>query len=76
MKNLRDYRCNECGIVVERYLDSETLDVPCECGGIARRIIGMPHVVLEGITGAFPGAHDKWARVREERKRIHDKRNS
>ncbi len=29
------------------------------------KIIGMPRVALEGITGAFPGAHDRWATIRE-----------
>jgi hypothetical protein len=39
-------------------------------------MIGTPSVKLEGITGDFPDAHTKWAKIREDNKRIKDKRNS
>lgn len=69
MKMLRDYLCTGCNNVTEKYIDTEVLVIDCECGSTAHRVIGMPTVKLEGITGAFPGAHDKWARVREDRAR-------
>ncbi len=66
MKLLRDFKCDACGKTNERYIDSETRQVECGCGALAYRVIGMPRVELEGITGAFPGAHDRWARIREQ----------
>jgi hypothetical protein len=39
------------------------------CGGEMKRVIGMPTVKLEGISGDFPGAHHRWATIREERHR-------
>jgi hypothetical protein len=39
------------------------------------RDISTPTVSLEGITGAFPGAHDKWARIREQKFRKNISRN-
>jgi hypothetical protein len=33
----------------------------------AIRIISTPMISLEGITGAFPGASDKWVRNRAEK---------
>ena len=50
-------------------MDSGVTCVPCACGGSMIRVIGMPNIQLEGITGAFPGAHERWARVREEKPR-------
>ena len=69
MKLLRDFRCHACGLMQERFIDTEVNEVPCGCGGVAIRIIGMPHVSLEGITGAFPGAHERWAKIREDKAR-------
>jgi hypothetical protein len=63
---LRDFHCDSCGKDFEKFIDSTALVVTCDCGETANRVIGMPTVVLEGITGAFPGAHDRWARIREE----------
>ncbi len=74
-KLIRDFVC-ECGESYERFVDVDCKTIECDCGKQARRIIGMPNVSLEGITGAFPGAHDKWARIREDNARIKAKRNS
>lgn len=76
MKLIRDFHCDRCGSDLERYVDSETRSIACDCGSEARRVIGTPRIALEGITGSFPGAHDRWARVREENARITAKRNS
>ena len=69
-KLLRDFCCQECHTSVERFVDSSLSAVPCEYGGTANRMIGMPRVSLEGITGDFPGAADRWARIREDNARI------
>lgn len=69
MRLLRDFKCPHCGAETEHYIDSEATTVECQCGNLATRIIGMPHVSLEGITGAFPGAHSRWADIREQKAR-------
>lgn len=74
MRLLRDFVCEECGETTERYVDSEITQCICDCGHTATRIIGMPHVALDGTDPGFPGAYDKWARVREDRhKQLHRK---
>ena len=75
MKLLRDFCCETCGTVQERFNDGETLAVNCACGAIANRIIGMPRVALDGTDPSFPGAYDKWARVREDRARQNAKKS-
>jgi DNA-directed RNA polymerase subunit RPC12/RpoP len=69
MKLIRDYLCSSCNSVTEKYIETTITEIDCQCGSKAHRVIGMPSVRLEGITGSFPGAHDKWARVREDRAR-------
>ena len=69
-KLLRDFHCDNCNTTIERFVDSTVLAVPCECGYTLGRMIGMPRVSLEGITGDFPGAADRWAKIREDNARI------
>ena len=76
MRLLRDFFCQYCETETERYVDSEERHIQCVCGKMADRVIGMPRVSLEGISGAFPGAHDRWARVREQKARLHAKKNA
>ena len=72
---LRDYLCRSCETVFERYIDKDIEQVTCECGGLADRLVGMPRVALDGTNPDFPGAYDKWARVREENAKIKAKRS-
>lgn len=52
----------------EHYIDENIRTAPCkECGEGAIRILSTPRIALEGITGAFPGAADKWVRNRAEK---------
>lgn len=75
MKIMLDFNCAVCGSF-ERYVESDTKIVDCDCGAFAARQLSMPTVKLEGLTGDFPGAHEKWARIREDNARIKAKRNS
>ena len=60
-----DFRCAG-GHVSEHFVDGDTPSVQCPtCQQIAMRLVAAPRAKLEGITGAFPGAADKWARNRE-----------
>ena len=73
---LREFSCPSCGMSFERFIDTSVSMIGCSCGGMAERQIGMPTVSLEGITGAFPGAHDKWARIREDNAKMKASRNA
>lgn len=75
MRLLNDYRCQSCHEITERFIDSDVTEIECECGGMARKIIGLPTIVLEGISGDFPGAHSKWANVREQNRKVKTKRS-
>jgi hypothetical protein len=71
-----DFRC-PLGHVTEHFVDASIREVQCHCECMAERMIATPRVQLEGITGAFPGAADKWERTREshmakERKNMED----
>jgi len=74
MKTLNDYKCLRCDAVQERFTDAAFMT--CTCGGVMDKQRGMPTVRLEGITGAFPGAADRWAKIREDKHRIDSRRNS
>lgn len=70
MRTLRDFLCEHCGTEQERYVSVDITQVICEeCGHTAIRLIGMPRVSLEGISGSFPGAHSRWADIREKHAR-------
>ena len=60
---LRDYRCNHCEHKFEAFVDSKCP----KCGGDTRRLVSAPAFHLEGISGHFPTAADKWARDHELR---------
>lgn len=75
MKLLRDFRCPHCDREQERYVDSDTLVVPCKCGHDANRIIGMPRVALDGTDPAFPTAYDRWANIREQNRVVKGRRS-
>lgn len=75
MRLLRDFAC-ECGHVTERFIDSQVDEVQCsECGGMAKRVISFGTISLDGTNPDFPGAYDKWARVRIEERKQYDRKN-
>lgn len=71
MRLLRDFKCDECGNEVERFIDSEVMEIDCDCGFKAQKVIGLPTIQLEGISGDFPGAYHHWADIREKKARKH-----
>jgi hypothetical protein len=70
-----DFRCPE-GHVEEHLVDAGTEENQCKCGAIGKRQLAAPRAKLEGFSGAFPGAADKWERNREShmRKEQHNQR--
>ncbi len=67
MRRIFEFLCSE-GHVTEQYTDELSREAPCSaCGKASKRIVSTPRVKLEGITGDFPGAYDRWERVRAEK---------
>jgi putative FmdB family regulatory protein len=75
MMRLFDFKCDTCGHVDEYLVHNGQREHTCSCGGKAYRQMSMPTVRLEGITGAFPSAHTRWAKVREDNRRNMEKRD-
>ena len=60
-----DFRCN-AGHVSEHFVDDDCKIVTCKtCNEYAYRQLAAPRAHLDGISGHFPGAADKWVRNRE-----------
>lgn len=66
MKRIFEFLCDD-GHLTDRFVDSEVRQMACSCGKESKRIVSAPQVKLEGITGSFPGAYDRWERVRAEK---------
>lgn len=67
MKRFFEFRCTN-NHLFEKYIDENIRTDNCPtCNEEAQRIVSMPRVSLEGITGAFPGAADAWVRKRAEK---------
>jgi hypothetical protein len=76
MKRMYEFMCAD-GHVSEHLIDDSLRTALCkECGDNAIRILSTPRIALEGITGAFPGAADKWVKVRAERLKQEQKKAS
>ncbi len=76
MRTIRDFVCSDCGQRVEKLVDVEYRTIECpECQGNAVQQMGMPTVRLDGTDPSFPGAYEKWARIREDNARIKSARS-
>jgi hypothetical protein len=70
MKRIFEFRCAKDHLT-EKLVDDEVRSIECpHCRNEASRIISSPRISLEGITGAFPSAHEAWARKHEEATRV------
>lgn len=63
-----DFRC-PLGHVTEHFVESHVVEVACHCECRAERQIAAPRIDLDGCSGHFPGAADKWERTRESHMR-------
>lgn len=67
MKRMFEFRCDNFH-VTERFIDEQERTTKCAtCSKDALRIISSPRIALEGVTGDFPGAADKWVKKRAEK---------
>jgi hypothetical protein len=70
MKRIFEFKCVKDHLT-EKLVDDEVRSIECpHCRNEASRIISSPRISLEGITGAFPSAHEAWARKHEEATRV------
>ena len=74
MMRLFDFKCEQCGKSSEHLVQITQLSMLCICGGEMRRLVSTPTIRLDGISGDFPSASDRWANVREQNARIKAKR--
>lgn len=75
MKRMFDFHCSSCDKTIEELTALETEFILCRCGEPAYRVISTPNIVLDGISGDFPGAADRWANIREQRAKILHKKS-
>ena len=55
-----DFRC-ESGHIFEAFVDSEVRKMQCKhCSLTAERIVSKPAISLEGWSGSFPGAANRF----------------
>lgn len=65
-KRMFEFVCAK-GHNTEKFVDTEVRVVECpHCHNDASRVISSPRISLEGLTGAFPDAAAKWARLHTE----------
>lgn len=75
MKRLYDFFCHDCGEMFEKLVSTNIHSVQCECGGHANRQVSMPSIKLDGTTGDFPTAYDRWANIREQNRKVKGKKS-
>tara|TARA_R110000787_G_scaffold18482_1_gene56619 strand:+ start:26592 stop:26825 length:234 start_codon:yes stop_codon:yes gene_type:complete len=61
---LFDFKCKN-GHVFEELVEKKTHATRCSCGLKAKRTISPIKSQLEGISGDFPDASDRWVKNRE-----------
>lgn len=76
MKRLFDFLCDEHHVTEALRDDSERTITCPQCGKEAVRSVSAPTIKLEGFSGAFPDAYDRWTRVRAEKLKQEQKQNS
>jgi putative FmdB family regulatory protein len=70
---LFDFRCKDCTYMFERLTKGDEAPQCPECGGPTTRLIATPTISLEGLSGHFPTAADKWAKKHEDEAKRHSK---
>jgi putative FmdB family regulatory protein len=76
MKRMYEFVCGSCHHITEKLTGYETVEVQCLCGGSAERKISAPAIKLEGWSGSFPGAANKFDRIHREKLDAERKSNS
>jgi hypothetical protein len=67
MRQIFEFACLN-GHLTEKLVESDVRAIKCPCcTEWSTRLISTPRINLEGFTGAFPGAADKWVRTRAKK---------
>jgi hypothetical protein len=74
MRRIYEFAC-ENGHRVEKLTSYELVQVQCECGGNAHRVISAPAFLLEGWSGSFPTAAAQFDRKHREKLAAEQKAN-
>lgn len=67
---LYEYQCEECSMpmtAMKSIANRKEPETCPNCGGKASFIISAPMFKLEGISGDYPTAYDKWAKKRRQK---------
>jgi len=76
MRKLFDFRCSACDTIEEYFVDVEKSGNPrCKCGSETTKVIRPIRFDLEGISGDFPTAADKWVQKRKQKIALERKQN-
>lgn len=75
MKILNDFKCADGHVTEALREDSVQVIVCSHCGKDAIKALAAPRSNLEGFTGAFPDAYDRWVKVRAEKLKQEQKQN-
>lgn len=65
-----EYLCDDCltlTTAMKSIADRKEPETCPNCGGKASFIISAPMFKLEGISGDYPTAYDKWAKKRRQK---------
>jgi NMD protein affecting ribosome stability and mRNA decay len=75
-KRIYEFVCPE-GHITEKLTDSEVRHSVCpKCFHESERIVSTPQIRLDGCSGHFPGAYDKWERIRAEKLAVERKQKA
>lgn len=73
-RRIFEFRCKS-GHTFEKLAYPETFEMLCvECSDPAQRVISPVRCSLDGTSGDFPTASDRWARMHEQGGRVANKR--
>ena len=75
MNRIYEFVC-ENGHRTEKLTAYETVNVLCDCGTAAKRVLSAPSIKLEGWSGAFPSEHGRFERKHLEKLKAEQKQAS
>ena len=66
-RRMYDFKCKQ-NHQVESFVDEAVKEITCDvCDGVATRIISPTTISLDPVSGLFPSATAKWAKMRAEK---------
>jgi hypothetical protein len=57
-KRIYEFTCGDH--TTDKYIDETITQIHCHCGKIAQKKISRPNFLLDGVSGDFPTALQKW----------------